>query len=211
MFAVASCATYPDQENPKIPAELEPLLMDCGKGDGALALKAFGGDDLIGTGEVEWISEDSKWTAMMLNPLGQSMLTFKYADGGLSSAGPIAEELPEIVVRDDGFLEIKSYFVAIRADEFPCLLAGRVPSAWRSSLKAVVEKEDKHRMWFDDDMRVVKVVAAKKKNKLARHCTLIKWGSFFAERKLMYCQDIDGEQQGRIVGLGDYRLEWQQL
>lgn len=206
----SGCATYPNQQNPRLPAVAESLFDSCETGDGAMAMRAIADDLLVGVAEAEWLAQKGAWTLQLLSPLGQTILSLKHGNGGLALQGPLARQLPALATRKDGFLEVDGHFVGIKAAEIPCFLQGKLPSPWRSDLKAVHEDGLKQRFWFDDEERVVKVTAIRSSQRpdLRKFCAQIKWGSFLFRNKLLICREVTDKMTTTVSGIGAYRLEW---
>ena len=100
-----------------------------------MQVRVFEESELKGTGDIEWIANDvSDWKLDLTTPLGQTLVRIKRQRKEVSAIGMYKEQIPEINVREDGFLEIDGNLVGLKPGEIPCILKNTLPQSWMADL-----------------------------------------------------------------------------
>jgi len=197
----------------RLPVVLEPYFAACTPGDGAAATQVFEDGSLLGSAQSEWIAKaDGSWEAVVETPLGNTLLTVIRSGAVLTYQGPLAERLPQLAVGPGGFLEIEGVRTGLRADEVPCLLAFKLPAAWRPLLRDVEMSDSKVVAHFDDATRDIDLSATRGSAGLGEVCAAVSWRRFLLfKSSVTYCLPAGRVKQAVLSGVGDYSLTWVRL
>ncbi len=202
----------------QLPATLSQYFDACLQGDGAVNLKLFEDEELLGSADLEWIVDEGQgWKAEVVSPVGQSLLRLVYAIDAnvITKEGQLAERIPSLGVDRAGYLSVNDQFIGIRAMEVPCLLKFRYPTRWLDRVTEFQLYSQSAKLLIHDELRNIEMNASGfgGPGPDTKACADISWSRFWGlfRSKLMVCNTYGSPKLGSIRGLKRLSLRWSSI
>jgi len=208
---LSGCVTTSQQNQIKLPEGLKAYFAPCKSANGAMAMRIYEEDDLRLTSEVEWMSTNAGyWKIEMISPMGQILAGIRYKKNGVFGSQYIADKMPKIILRQDGFLDVDDNLLGIKPSEVSCILKSKLPINWIPELYSFEGRGDQVALNFADGTRAIEVVLNKSQESSANNCVTIKWGHYLG----LVTSELDwcfSKNKAAISGIGDLKLNWVNL
>ncbi|MEZ4742437.1 MAG: hypothetical protein R3B45_08325 [Bdellovibrionota bacterium] len=188
----------------------------CFPKDGGLKLEvSFDSERILQINQLDWISTSKdSWKAQFSDPIGRRLLEIASSGSNISIIGKMKENLPEISVDTDGFLEVNGYKIGLLTSEIPCLLSFTLPIEWTEYVIGKVISEKLTTYDVRINKRAISVRSYDDYNyNSERACSEIKWTSMLGLKtnKIEWCKEnISGKKTSTLKNAQGIVLSWRE-
>jgi len=213
VMVLAACEHLREQRLPvTVPASFHPLFGECYPADGGNQLRVFRQGTLLSSGGFEWLATSGgNWRLQILDPIGRVLIELRTDATKITKAGLLAAKVPEIEIREDGYLEVDGHFIGLKSKELPCIFGFKFPRSWMQAVYAIETGEKGTTLHVDDDDRDISIdIPAATQGPAAETCSQVSWTQFlvFFSSQLDLCFSHDPRDNAVLSGLEAIKLKW---
>jgi hypothetical protein len=188
ILAATGCQTTQDYISPNLPPALESRFDRCLELDAGGILHAQVGERIYRS-ELEWVGSPT-FQGHFLSPAGNSLLSFKQTDSGMSFRGRGSASTPDLRFDDEKFFILNGYWTPLNIRELQCFLVQKWPRSWLSHTVSRYPKSDSFRFFFADAKRDISL-KLKISNGRGTGCADLLWEPYwFVTRSLNVCLNV---------------------
>lgn len=205
ILGLSSCQTDKPINIATVPPTLEGLFTICNGGEGSLSISASKDDEFLGSALFDWVSDrdhrGSDWNGEFRSAFGQTILTASAGNKEIRLSGSLANQVPPVKVRQDGFLEIDGHFVPVKAKEFPCFFKFKFPRDWLTNSTHFERQADRAVFYASLPERNIEIIADGLSSPPARKiCAEVSWRSFLGMVKsvAVFCHQYERQKKSNF-------------